>query len=75
MSVTDVKTTRTDSRHRAILPGPVGQLYQVTEHSDGTLTLVPARVVSEAQHEYDNSPELQALLSEALASPSVHYEW
>jgi hypothetical protein len=41
------------------------------ENEDGSILLEPARVVTEAQLEYDESPELQALLSRAAASKTM----
>ena len=41
------------------------------ENEDGSILLQPARVVTEAQHEYDQSPELQLLLSLAAKSKTV----
>jgi len=61
----------TDSRSRAVLPGHSNQRFLLQENSDGSLLLIPARVVSEAQHDYDTDPELQALLSRAGASKTV----
>jgi hypothetical protein len=43
----------------------------VRENEDGSILLEPARVVTEAQLEYDESPELQALLSRAALSKTV----
>jgi hypothetical protein len=62
---------QTDARSRAVLPGHPNQMFQVQENSDGSLLLTPARVVSEAQAEYDETPELQDLLSRAMRSPTV----
>ena len=41
------------------------------ENSDGSILLQPARLVSEAQSEYDNDPELRDLLARASGSPTV----
>ncbi|MCL2849624.1 MAG: hypothetical protein FWE61_06230 [Micrococcales bacterium] len=62
---------QTDSRSRLVLPGHPDQLYIVQPHEDGSILLMPGRVVSDAQLEYDNSPELQNLLARAQASPTV----
>jgi hypothetical protein len=62
----------TDDRSRVVLPGHANQQYLVRENADGSLLLQPARVVTEAQHEYDNDPELQELLRRAAAAPTVH---
>lgn len=61
----------TDSRSRIVLPGHPDQRFLLRENADGSLLLQPARVVSEAQHEYDTSPELQELLARAAAAPTV----
>lgn len=62
---------QTDSRSRVVLPGHAEQMFQMRENSDGSILLEPARVVTEAQAEYDESPELQELLSRAMTAPSV----
>jgi hypothetical protein len=61
----------TDDRSRVVLPGHPNQRYVVRENADGSLLLQPARVVTEAQHEYDDDPELRELLSRAATSPTV----
>ncbi len=61
----------TDSRSRMVLPGYPGKRFLLRENSDGSILLIPARVVSEAQYEYDENSDLQELLSRAAASPSV----
>lgn len=62
---------QTDARSRVVLAGHPNQRFLVQENADGSILLQPARVVSEAQAEYDASPELQELLSRALASETV----
>lgn len=62
----------TDSRSRVVLPGHSNQRFLVQENSDGSILLQPARVVSEAQHEYDGDPALRELLARAAASPTVN---
>ena len=62
---------RTDDRSRAVLPGHPNQLFQVQENDDGSILLQPARIVTEAQAEYDESPELKELLGRAMTSPTV----
>jgi len=49
----------------------VGWLRRLQENLDGSILLQPARVVSEAQAEYDNDPELRELLARATQSPTV----
>ncbi len=61
----------TDDRSRAVLPGHKNQLFLMQDNEDGSVLLMPARVVTEAQLEYDNSPELQDLLSRAAKGPTV----
>ena len=64
-------TVETDDRSRVVLPGHPNKRFVVRENADGSILLQPARVVTEAQHEYDNDPELQDLLARATASPTV----
>jgi hypothetical protein len=64
-------TVETDDRSRVVLPGHPNQRFVVRENADGSLLLQPARVVTEAQQEYDSDPELRELLSRAAASPTV----
>jgi hypothetical protein len=61
----------TDGRSRVVLPGHPNQRFVLRENDDGSLLLQPARVVTEAQHQYDSDPELRELLSRAAASPTV----
>lgn len=62
---------QTDARSRVVLPGRPNTLFIVRPNEDGSLLLTPGRVVSDAQQEYDDNPELQDLLARALASPTV----
>ena len=59
----------TDSRSRVVLPGHANERFLARENADGSILLEPAHIVSDAQHEYDNSPELQELLARAAVSP------
>jgi hypothetical protein len=61
----------TDGRSRVVLPGHSDQRFVMQENSDGSILLQPARVVTEAQAEYDADPALQALLSRASQSQTV----
>ncbi len=61
----------TDARSRAVLPGHSNQRFLLQENEDGSLLLQPARVVSEAQAEYDGDPYLQVLLTRAAHSGTV----
>ncbi|MGI8677074.1 MAG: hypothetical protein ACR2LX_00010 [Jatrophihabitans sp.] len=65
------RMVETDDRSRVVLPGHPNQRYVVRENADGSLLLQPARVVTEAQQEYDGDAELRELLSRATASPTV----
>jgi hypothetical protein len=62
---------QTDARSRAVLPGHPNQKFLLRENADGSILLEPARIVSEAQAEYDETPELQELLSRATRSKTV----
>ncbi|TDH55009.1 hypothetical protein [Mycobacterium talmoniae] len=64
-------TVETDDRSRVVLPGHPNRRFVVRENADGSILLQPARVVTEAQHEYDSDPELRELLARATASPTV----
>ena len=61
----------TDSRSRAVIPGHSNERFLLHENEDGSLLLQPARVVTEAQLEYDGDPELQALLARAAKAKTV----
>lgn len=61
----------TDARSRVVLPGHSNERFLVVENADGSLLLQPARVVTEAQHEYDTDPELRELLARASQSSTV----
>jgi hypothetical protein len=61
----------TDDRSRVVLPGHPSQRFIVRENEDGSILLEPALVVTEAQFEYDESPELQALLRRAASSKTL----
>ncbi len=61
----------TDDRSRVVLTGHPNQSFVIRENEDGSILLQPARVVTVAQMEYDESPELQKLLTRAAASKTV----
>ncbi|MBK5222706.1 MAG: hypothetical protein JJE52_07490 [Acidimicrobiia bacterium] len=61
----------TDARSRVVLPGHPKRKFLLQENADGSILLQPARVVSEAQHEHDESAELRELLGRAAAAPTV----
>ena len=61
----------TDARSRVVLPGHPGQMFVMQENSDGSILLLPAKITTEAQLEYDQTPELRNLLARASASGTV----
>lgn len=67
-----MRLIETDARSRVVLPGHPRQRFLVQENADGSVLLLPAKVVTEAQLEYDESPALRHLLARAAASPTVH---
>lgn len=67
-----MRIVETDARSRVVLPGHRNQRFLVQENADGSLLLQPARVVTEAQLEYDTDPELRALLARASRAPTLH---
>jgi len=69
--MSDLNLVETDARSRAVLPGRPNERFVLRENPDGSLLLQPARIVTEAQHEYDTDPELRDLLARATASPTV----
>jgi hypothetical protein len=62
----------TDTRSRVVIPGHPNERFLIQENSDGSLLLQPARVLSQAQAEYDDDVELRSLLARAAGSPTVH---
>lgn len=70
-TLASVTLIETDARSRVVLPGHPNQKFVVQENSDGSILLLPARVVTEAQLEYDESPELRDLLARAALSKTV----
>lgn len=63
----------TDSRSRAVLSGHPRQRYLMRENEDGSILLQPALIVTEAQLEYDTSPELRNLLARATTASTVRH--
>ena len=61
----------TDGRSRVVLPGHSNQSFVMRENADGSILLEPARVVTDAQHDYDSTPELRDLLERATGSKTV----
>jgi hypothetical protein len=61
----------TDARSRVVLPGHANKKFLVHEQDDGSVLLEPARVISEAQYEYDTNAALQELLTRAAQAPTV----
>lgn len=70
-AMSELALVETDDRSRAVLPGRPNQRFVMRENPDGSLLLQPARVVTDAQHEFDSDPELRELLARAAASPTV----
>lgn len=62
---------QTDARSRVVLTGHPNERFLMRENADGSILLEPARVVSEAQAEYDETPELRDLLDRAMSSRTV----
>jgi hypothetical protein len=69
--VSEPAVIETDNRSRAVLPGHPNRRYLMRENDDGSILLQPARIVTDAQQEYDTDPELRDLLTRATASPTV----
>ena len=63
--------SETDSRSRAVLPGLPNRRFVMRVNDDGSILLQPARIVTDAQQDYDSDPELRDLLARAAASPTV----
>lgn len=61
----------TDSRSRMVLPGHPHERFVVQENSDGSILLLPARVVTEAQLEYDENPALREMLARAAEAKTI----
>jgi hypothetical protein len=70
LNMTD-QVIETDNRSRVVLPGHPDERFLLRENDDGSFLLVPAVVISEAQYEYDTSPELQEVLDRAMSAPRV----
>jgi hypothetical protein len=66
-----VTLVQTDDRSRVVLTGHPNEQFLMRQNSDGSILLQPARVVTEAQAEYDETPELQELLARAMSSQTV----
>ena len=61
----------TDARSRAVIPGHANQRFLAQEHEDGSILLQPARVVTDAQVEYDDDPEQQGIRATACQTSPV----
>ena len=70
-TVDNMTLIETDASSRVVLPGHPGQMFAMQENSDGSILLLPAKITTEAQLEYDQTPELQDLLAKASASDTV----
>lgn len=71
LQVMEPAIIETDARSRAVIPGQPNARFLMRVNEDGSILLQPARVVTEAQHEYDSTPELRELLSRAAGSATV----
>lgn len=60
-----------DARSRVVIPGHASERFVMQENEDGSILLQPARIVTDAQAEYDSTPELRALLARAATSTTV----
>lgn len=69
--MSELAVIETDNRSRAVLPGHPNQRYLMRENEDGSILLQPARIVTDAQQEYDTTPELRDLLTRATASSTI----
>lgn len=47
------------------------RLFLLRENEDGSILLQPATVATEAQHEFDATPELRELLAAATSTPTI----
>ena len=63
----------TDSRGRASLGRP-GRRYRMTEANDGTITLEPASIITDAERRYLANTDLQAQIAHARAHPEEAVE-
>ena len=66
-----VTLIETDPRSRVVLPGHANSRYIMEELPDGSILLQPAVVMTEAQLEYNTTPELRELLREAAAGQTL----
>ncbi|PEG33446.1 hypothetical protein CQY20_30720 [Mycolicibacterium agri] len=65
------RIVETDGDGCVVLPGHPSRRFLIRENSDGSILLQPASVVTEAQYEYDVTPELRELLTAATSSLTV----
>lgn len=71
VGVAGLQFVETDADGRVALPLHSRTRFLLRENTDGSILLQPANVVSEAQYEYDATPELRELLSAATSSTTV----
>lgn len=69
--VARLQFVETDADGRVTLPGHARTRFLLRENADGSILLQPAHVLTEAQYEYDATPELRELLSAATSSKTV----
>ncbi|MDV3136721.1 hypothetical protein [Mycobacterium sp. 29Ha] len=67
----DPRIAETDGDGGVVLPGHPSRRFLIRENADGSILLQPASVLTEAQYEYDVTPELRELLTAATSSPTV----
>lgn len=61
----------TDHRGRVTLPVDPNTRFLLRYNGDGSILPQPARVVTDAQYEYQSISELRALVAEAAAAPTI----
>lgn len=61
----------TDAASQVVLPGHPEQTFAMQENSDGSILLLPAKLLAVAQLEYDQTSDLRDLLARAAASSTV----
>jgi hypothetical protein len=66
-----LRLVETDGEGRVALPDHPNKRFPLRESEDGSILLQPATAVTEAQHEYDATPELRELIAAATSSPTA----
>ena len=70
---TEMITIETDKQSRVVLPGYAKVRFIMKKLPGGSILLEPAVVMSVAQAEYLNTPELRELLTSASVSKTVRH--